>query len=213
MKKHESDKKVFCIGTWKTGTTSMGNALQLIVPNAKYCGWSLRGRYLYLDNKIDEILKTAESFNVFDDTPWNCEGIWQLMYSKFKNSCFILTVRDVDSWFDSFSRWYVDDFIKFEKIPRPATKDVIRLYQRQMPDNIKVVDKADIQKNKNFWKDWYLKRNDRIRNFFKNDKDRFLEYHIGSENSWKSICNFLQVPIPAANFPYLNKNKNGKKWN
>ena len=52
--------KVFCIGTWKTGTTSMGKALGLALPGSMHPGYTFGAKNLYLNNKIGQIKTIAD---------------------------------------------------------------------------------------------------------------------------------------------------------
>ncbi len=201
------ENKIFCIGTWKTGTTSMGKALCLALPYAKHPGYTFGAKDLYLNNKITKIKTIADKFSVFDDTPWNCKGIWEKMSTLYPDAVFILTTRNTETWFNSFNKWYVGDMKKFEAIPRAATRNILSLYQRQMPNGINVKTKSHIKENESFWKKWYEDRNQHIREFFKDEPHRLLEYAVDENLGWDPICNFLNVPKPQEPFPHLNKNK------
>ena len=52
--------KVFCIGTWKTGTTSIGRGLEYLLPG-KHKSWGFRN--LYLKGDYNRLLRISEGFN------------------------------------------------------------------------------------------------------------------------------------------------------
>jgi len=191
--------KIFCIGTWKTGTTSIGNAISILT-NGSHVNWK-NGKNaidLYLSNKTDEVFKIANNYDSFDDAPWNCYGIWQKLYKHFAESKFILSIRDDEEWFDSMTRWY---FGNLEK--RKSKIDLVKLYYLQLhPYGFNVHKMKELDKSKKDWIEWYNIRNNNILNTI--PKERLLI--MDASDGWKPICNFLEVSVPSYHFPHLNKN-------
>jgi hypothetical protein len=101
----KAPRKVFCIGFHKTGTTSLGKALQhmgLRVCNHKTIGGKGKRHLLDLckQNKWREIKKTyIDKFDAFEDTPWPV--IYKHVYGMFPGAKYILTLRDSEKWLQS----------------------------------------------------------------------------------------------------------------
>lgn len=96
--------KVFCIGYNKTGTTSLGKALESL--GFKNSSFNRRvWRKLYLKGKIDAVLNYTARFESFDDLPWLKEDMIPLLDHTFKGSRFIYLERDEEGWKKSFSQW------------------------------------------------------------------------------------------------------------
>lgn len=96
--------KVFVIGQYKTGTTSMHvffleHGLRHMSINRL-----LRNRHWY--GKWGLIDRTIEHFHSFDDAPWNYPDTIERLMKMDRDFRFILTLRDPDSWFDSYVRFF-----------------------------------------------------------------------------------------------------------
>tara|TARA_R110001599_G_scaffold316164_1_gene525244 strand:- start:1721 stop:2302 length:582 start_codon:yes stop_codon:yes gene_type:complete len=191
--------KVFCIGTWKTGTTSTGNAINVLM-GGRHQNWSNpKGRMLYIEDKIDEVINHAKSTRTFDDAPWNCFGVWQKLKTTYTGSKFVLSIRDEEKWFNSMVKWYKGNI----KTSRPNA-NLMPLYERQLTPlgfDINVI--YNLTEHKKTWLEWYKKRNQLIIDTF--EPSRLLIYDPIDE--WEPLCRFLNKPNPNVKFPYLNKNK------
>lgn len=188
--------KVFCIGAWKTGTTSTGSAINYLI-GGEHQDWNNhRLRKLYMDKKFSNVVKAAKPFKTFDDAPWNCHGIWQRLISAYPTSKFILTIRDKDSWIKSMIKWYEDDILT----NRPKDR-VTELYDMQLSPygyDIKAISK--LSENKDKWISWINTRNSDIINTI--PSKRLLVYDVS--DGWEPLCKFLSMPIPSKAFPKLN---------
>jgi hypothetical protein len=96
--------KIFCIGSNKTGTTSLTKSLELLgysvcpenimfSQNSKYFIEQSIGSYESLFNLV---LK----YDAFEDRPWNHSDFYKILDKKFDKSKFILTDNeDAYKWF------------------------------------------------------------------------------------------------------------------
>lgn len=193
--------KVFCIGTWKTGTTSMGFALNKLI-KGKHLGWEDHIRTMYYKNEYDSIKNMSYDYDTFDDTPWNCLDVFPTMFKLHKDSKFVLTTRNENAWISSMIRFYKNDL---NKMPRPSI--VKENYQRQLGIfGFNVENMVNISKSKDLWIKWFKTRNEYVIDFFK-DTNKLLVYNISDNLGWEPICNFLNKDIPPIEFPHKNKNK------
>jgi len=192
--------KVFCVGTWKTGTTSMGRALSGLM-GGKHISFRPETRGFYHDGNWSKLLQVSKNFTTFDDTPWNCLDTLPKIKEMYPDSKYVLTIRDEEEWFKSMVKWYNNDIQNFRggKIARV-------IYDRQLKFfNYNISNMYILNTNKGKWIDWYNKRNQYIIDDFANS-DRLLVYKI-ENNSWDDLCSFLDKPIPSKPFPHLNKRR------
>ena len=90
--------KVFGLGFHKTGTKSLGRALEIL--GYSVCGGPRQDLLNSVkENKYKSVFKVVNSYDAFQDNPWPL--IYKTMDKKFPDSKFILTVRDEDKWIKS----------------------------------------------------------------------------------------------------------------
>lgn len=176
-----NQSKIFVIGFQKTGTTSMGKALELL-------GYSVCGTIANSESSLETIRKKADSklplFDAFQDNPWCL--LYKELDLRFPNSKFILTVRPTDKWIQSM----VNHF--------GYTKSPMRniIYGAGSPLG-----------NEEQYINVYERHNNEVINYFKNRKKDCLVLKSGVDFSWSNLCPFLDKDIPNCNFPYLNASK------
>jgi hypothetical protein len=102
--------KIFCIGFYKTGTTTLFEALK-VSASARSTATSPavtgRGRWCTLLRQIeagDYHVPTLRLFDAFTDNPYF--HLWREMYAQFPDARYILTVRDEQQWIDSCVKFY-----------------------------------------------------------------------------------------------------------
>ena len=111
-------EKVFCIGVWKTATTSVGKACNYLI-GGNHDGNNIESHsrqktikniYHNLnisdDIKIKEIGSLIKDYSTFDDFPWNTSMFIEIMSREYSQYNYILTVRDADEWHYSAYSFY-----------------------------------------------------------------------------------------------------------
>ena len=206
--------KVFCIGAWKSGTTSIGMALDYLMPGA-HKGWGHREEYLAKNYK--KILNISERYATFDDTPWNTKEIIPLISKKYPDAKFILPIRDSEEWIQSVIKWYFDDITNGKAGQGPVKQMalyedtnhsiVAEIYSRQMSPKYDAIKLNPISENKDKWINWYEDRN---ANLIKSLGKRVTPIYFSKSNplTWEPICKALSKPIPNRPFPRLNVQSN-----
>ncbi|MGB3514662.1 MAG: sulfotransferase family protein [Microcoleaceae cyanobacterium] len=188
MKKLKSNK-VFAIGFQKTGTTSLGKALDIL--GYQVCGyWEFR-KYAELQNlTLDMIRQKAfeltESYDAFKDTPWPI--FYQELDRKYPNSKFILVIRDTDSWINSV----VNDFCSWDNSIHKLIYGV-----------------GHPKVNESVWIERYERHNKEAIDYFKDRPNDFLLLNLKTVklSGWEKICTFLGEEKPEIEWPHTNK-----KW-
>ena len=168
--------KVISIGAYRTGTTSLGKAFELLG-----CRVSPESKLLFREwkrNKKRLLWPLLEHFDAFFNVPW--AYMYREIYEKYPDSKFIMTQRkDVETC--AISQWYKQSFTGKRTKPPPSISQLRKL-----------------KKQITHW------QNDRLEYF--NDKAGSLLvvcWELG--DGWKEICRFLNLPIPNLPFPHKNK--------
>ena len=184
--------KVFGIGMFKTGTTSLEYALRILgfnhinnltFFNGKPFDYSsknienVKNDYDYESFSKEEInkLKLAiDSYNAFSDHPWM--WFFKKAYEIHPSGKFILTTRkDEETLANSDYNYWIANGVDENEIPNK--EDFIYRYK---------------------------KHNDEVRKYFKGNSN-FIEICFENGDGWEEICNFLELPVPEIDFPHMNK--------
>lgn len=184
--------KVFGIGSPKTGTTSLGEAFEIL--GLKHLGWSAVLWDHYLKNDFEPIFKVAQDYDAFEDGPWNGPDLlyrkgvnfYRVLDKKFPGSKFILTIRHVDSWVRSHEHHFTTD-------GRNGRRANYRIHD--YPTH-----KAEIIAN-------YRSRNRSVMKYFRQCPNDLLIMNICDGDGWPQLCGFLKLDIPDVAFPHANKTK------
>ena len=198
-----TNPKVFGIGMWKTGTTSLEHALQQLgykhSDNVKEFGkfptqfLSRNVRAGFVNKGIpathnydyDNFSKEEESliknvmnkYSCFTDHPWM--WCYKKAYEIYPDAKFILTLRKDDEALARSSLGY-------------ATRG------GHPPSTCPT-------KKENFITR-YRKHNEAVREFFNHNNANYLEVCFENGDGWKEICEFLDKPLPSPSvFPHSNR--------
>ena len=184
--------KIFCIGLSKTSTTSLTEALNIL--GFKAVHWrDTRHMIHYTDNGLEIDFDKFDNYDAFADTP--IARIYQELDVKYPGSKFILTVRDVSSWAQSFknqfSRWLDDPFSKILHM---------ELYGTSSYDHEKCVSAFE-------------KHSRDVISYFKGREGDLLVIDIPGGDGWDKLCAFLDRPVPKIEFPklYTSEERNAKR--
>ncbi len=176
--------KVFGVGLQKTGTSTLGRVLNIL-------GYRVEEETDYdmvdslMKGDMDAIKERAKEFDGFEDNPWPL--LYKELDEWYPGSKFILTVRDESNWIHSITKHFGNNKSAFREW----------YYGNGAP-----------QENRELYLEKYLSHNADVKKYFANRKGDFLVVNFEEGDGWKKICKFLGEPIPKADFPHLNKNKN-----
>lgn len=178
-------KKVFVIGFHKTGTTSLGKALQIL--GYKVCG-SLKEGYDYKhhNNPREYIFNIARNqtlkFEAFQDTPWFL--FYKELFELYPDALYILTIRPEEKWLSSVQKHFGKKNFYFHDL---------------------IYETRDSLANGDYYKKVYNEHNRNVIEFFQGQENFKI---LNIENlEWKELGTFLQIPTPNSKFPYANKAK------
>lgn len=176
-------RKVFVIGFHKTGTSTLGKALQIL--GYTVCG-SLKEAYDYDLNKdvksyiLEKAKPLLSTYDSFQDTPWFL--IYKELYQLYPDAYFILTKRSEERWIKSVQKHFGTHQFKFHDYIYGTT---------------------DTINDENIYLKRYQNHNLEVELFFEG-KSNFLIFDI-ENSSWETLVSFLGVPKPFVSFPHANK--------
>lgn len=179
--------KIFGIGLSKTGTTSLGAALQVLgyktkdFPSIRYIPHAL----LYIKDH------NLNNYDAFTDIP--VIPFYKKLDKKYPGSKFIYTTREKESWLRSCQR-YPRFHIPLYRLPFKIIKLRQTIYKTYRFDYEKF-DQA------------YDRHHQDVLNYFKLRPQDLLVLDINEENKWGKICQFLNHPVPDRKFPFRNSRK------
>ncbi len=182
---------IFGIGLSKTGTSSLSVALEQLGYPCSHWGY-VQSVLRYEQGKLQvNPNKLLVQFSAYTDTP--VARIFKLLDSAFPNSKFILTVREENSWFESYRRWIGPSG---KGHLTPGFSEYLRhdLYGSNIPNR-----ELNIAAFRDF--------NQSVIEYFRHRPEDLLVMNIVEGEGWESLCTFLNQPIPDLAFPKVNISK------
>lgn len=173
-----SFNKIFGIGLNKTATTSLAQALNIIgIPTMHWAAKLKNG--LKHEKKNDlKLLSTFEDFLGFTDYP--IDEIYQELDKVYPGSKFIYTWRDLNSWLKS--------------------RELHVRRNQQNPDY-----KGNwLQIDQKAWATSWKSHQQKVYSYFEKRPHDLLVMNICDGDGWEKLCEYLDVPVPAVNFPKVN---------
>jgi Sulfotransferase domain len=173
--------KVFGTGWQRTGTTSFGQALNVLGIRTRQYPWPL------LDDLNHPIISNFDGF---------CDNPIPLIYRDLDRlhprSKFIHTVRDEEDWLQSV-RWLMTVGAKkfrWNRLPK-AWEMIDRLYGTREYDE-------------KVFRSSYRRHNEDVLAYFSDRADDLLLIDITKGDGFEKICPFLGLPVASQSFPHAN---------
>ncbi len=207
--KKKSKQKIFCIGSGKTGTTSVEKALRDFGYDM---GNQAQGELLinqYANRDFKAIIKFCKTADAFQDAPFCFKHTYVALDLAFPNSKFILTVRDSDEqWYQSFTKFHSKLFAGNKRIPTVEDlKNATYRYKGYVWDTRQKVfgftEKENPYDSKKL-KAYYNDHNSAVIDYFKN-KNNLLVINLSDKTAYKQLCAFLNKTPLYEEFPWENK--------
>jgi len=197
----QHDGKIFCIGFYKTGTTTLYDALRTLgyhtvngdTPGS-YPGADDGATLIRQIDAGDYRLPTFDMFDAFSDNPYF--RIWRQIHDQFPQAKYILTVRDEDRWIESC--------VKFYRHRRIRPMRVWMFGPHANP--------AASPASRQAWLDAYRAHNAAVREFFATRPHQYFEFDPTREGGWDRLCAFLGAPVPSQPWPHANPTTPDQPW-
>lgn len=177
-----SKGKIFGIGLYKTGTTSLGYALKRLGFNHKF--WDEELKKKYDEGNYEFIFREAENYDSFEDVPWCRDEFYKEIDKRFPGSKFVLTKRELKSWIKSWEE---------HNSAKSLRKRPYKLWKRGYSEKKKIEVLA-----------WHEKRTEGILEYFKDRPEDLLVIDICNGEGWEKLCPFLGLPLRTEPFPHTN---------
>lgn len=208
VKKKNSSEKVFCIGKNKTGTTSIGKALETL--GFKLGDQATAERLIehWAKRNFDTIIKYCETADAFQDIPFSLEYTYQVLDYAFPNAKFILTIRNSpELWFESLKRFHTNRLGKGRLPTADDHKNDLYCYKGFLwvAHSLNYgIDESMIY-NKEHYMKCYQEYNKRVMDYFKYRPNDLLILNVSEEAAMEVLCNFLKIKYNGQKMPHLNK--------
>lgn len=177
--------KVFGIGLNKTGTTSLGQCLQML--GFRHSSFSLSLLEQLALGQLDPLLATVSAYDSFEDWPYPLA--FNILDRHFPESRFILTRRSSpERWLESLQA----HALRTEPPQAPWARSLVFGYP--FP-----------QLNPKHHLHIYNRHLQQVRDYFKDRSHHLLEVCWEEDASWEPLCAFLGCPVPDAPFPHANR--------
>ena len=101
-------KKIFCIGSNKTGTSSLRELFLKVGLNVS--PQKQQEAYFNDENNLTDdanIVAYIKKYDFFQDVPFSLGNLFVKLDTLFQDSKFILSIRDADDWFDSLCNFHL----------------------------------------------------------------------------------------------------------
>ena len=178
----KSRPKIFGIGTLRTGTTSLGSALEILGYNHTHKNREKLLRHVK-ENQLGRVYQWVDQHDSFEDWPWPL--IYRELDARYPGSRFILTVRESEvDWLRSIVRY--SEWIG-------PTRGREMFFGYGMPTG-----------HESEYLARYREHNQQVRDHFRGRPDQLLQVCWGKGDGWEQLCNYLDLPIPDAPFPKRN---------
>jgi len=182
--------KIFGIGFHKTGTSSLGVALELL-------GYRVTGPNGVLDPNIREhaldlALDLVGRYDAFQDNPWPL--LYRELDTRFPSSKYVFTVRPTADWIRSMKK-------HFGGTSSPKWR---RAGGVSSPMHEWIYGFPDPDVHEQVYIDRYERHNREVREYFARRPSDFLELHVIEGEGWEKLCPFLGKAIPQCSFPHAN---------
>ncbi len=167
-KKHHP--KVFCIGYFKTGTNSVRQAFKILGYRTGHLVKNIKKP----DENWAEFIKRC-NYDAYTDNP--IQFLYKTIDEHFPDSKFILTIRDTNSFKNSYFNYFKGTFME---ITYDEIDEIVKKYEKHNRD---------------------------ILEYFKGKPNKFLIMNVINGDGWEKLCPFLGKPVLDRPFPHKNKGR------
>ncbi len=193
--------KVIGAGFSRTGTYSLKQALQILGYDPCYHGEEIFQRPDHVVHWADVLVQLPDWRALFSGYEAGLDSpicfFWQEIRSVFPNAKVILTKRDPEAWYDSFKASLYLAMLNPERAPQEI-QGALKMAKAIVLDHFfdgRFEDKA-------YAIDVYHRHNESVEASFTADPTDFLVFEVSK--GWAPLCEFLEKPVPAIEFPRTN---------
>lgn len=205
----KQNSKIFCIGSGKTGTTSVEKAFKDL---GYKVGDQVKGELFiddYINRNFQPILNFCKTAEAFQDAPFCFKHTFIALDQYFKDAKFILTIRDTEEqWYNSLVNFHTKVHAGGQNIPTVQDlKNAEYRYQGYAWDVRSKVFGFNEHENpydKDKFISYYNSHNRSVLDYFR-FKDNLLVINLSDESSYERFCKFLNRKPIYDRFPWENQ--------
>jgi hypothetical protein len=210
MLPQQKKNKVFCIGSGKTGTTSIGAALRSLgyqlgdQPTAELLieKWARRD--------FRPIIEYCNTADAFQDIPFCLDYTYVALDHEFPGSKFILTVRkDASEWYSSLIRFH-SKLVGTGQLPTADDLKACTYLQVgwlwRTHELLYGCDASNVYDRERYMRH-YESHRDRVIDYFRHRARDLLILNVGDASAMDQLCRFLGVPRNNLTMPHLNSSR------
>lgn len=205
----KNKKKIFCIGLNKTGTTTIETVL-------KDYGYKLgnqpKAELLakdWFNRDFNEIIKFCKTADAFQDIPFSLPYTYMVLDQYFKESKFILTVRDTpEQWYKSITKFHSKLWANGKETPTiQDLKNANYRYKGYAFDINQYMFNTPNKEpyNKEVLLDYYSNHIYSVIEYFRSRPDKLLVINVSNDDDYIRLANFLNKEPIHKRFPWENK--------
>jgi len=178
--------KIFGVGLSKTGTSSLGQALELLGLNNIHHDRAFVP-FIYDDQdwthqnrSFEDLAHRLNSYDAAEDLP--TAAYYEQLLQAFPDSYFILTIREVDGWYDSFEAHH---------------HRMIKKWGGSLPFRIQALHKkvyGSVEPDRVLWKQHFTAHNRRVIETIPEKQLLVLDI-VDKQEGWSQLCSFLNINI------------------
>jgi hypothetical protein len=203
-------RKIFCIGSGKTGTTSLGRALQLL-------GFKLGDQgaaELLLDDwarrDFSRIIRYCHTGDAFQDIPFCLDHTYNMLDYAFPGSKFILTIRNTaEEWYESLVRFH-GKLVGKNRTPTADDLKGLPYHYLGWMWRAMVLVYGDVEAtlyDRQKYIDYYENHRRNVLDYFRHRPHDLLVLNVAEPQAMADLCDFLGVPQSDVMMPHLNTSR------
>lgn len=187
----DAKHKVFGLGLSRTGTSSLGEALnQLGIKTIHFPYDATTQRELSSNARRLTILERYQGIVDISIVPF-----YKQLDAGYPNSKFILTLRQLDSWLNSVKRSLEKTALNWDAY-EPQYREFFRFINSRVYGSW-TFDQARFS-------DAYNRHAEDVVGYFQGRPGDLLVLNVAEGDNWGKLCSFLGLPQPQTSFPYKN---------
>lgn len=163
---------------------------------------------------FSRLIKYCRTAQFFQDAPFSYDFTYIALDQAFKDSKFILTVRDTpEQWYESVIRFQTKRYGKNGKIPtKEDLMEATYIYKGRPWHINRLVSNTpeDDPYNKEILMKRYVTHNEEVKKYFRNRPDDLLVLNVADENAYHDLCEFLNIEKKRDTFPWKNRTSDMK---
>jgi hypothetical protein len=193
--------RIFGLGLTRTGTSSLTRALELLGYRSLHYPHDDRTQSevkAFLAGGDDRLrLSVLEKYDALTDAVPIC-ATFEGLDAAYPGSKFVLTVREKESWLESCQR-FIGGWIDPWQVADPDLPNLD--YIRSIHWKIYGTPTFDRERFSCAHDEYH----ERVRRYFRDRPDDLLTIDICAGEGWDPLCEFLALPHPETQFPYVKK--------